>query len=96
MSSKGSRAAKEQEEMPSKQKINRAKVMASLDTICTKCGHPIPPGDLRRIDTFLIECPQCGDAESGSMLRNGNQASKEESPEMSRLSLSRVLSVMAC
>jgi hypothetical protein len=46
--------------MPSKQKINRAKVMASLDTICTKCGYAIPPGDLRRIDTFLIECPKCG------------------------------------
>jgi hypothetical protein len=35
---------------------DRAKVMASLDTICTKCGHAILPGDLRRIDTFLIEC----------------------------------------
>jgi transcription elongation factor GreB len=42
-------------------KIDRAKVMASLDTICTKCGHANPPGDLRQIDTFLIECPECCD-----------------------------------
>jgi predicted RNA-binding Zn-ribbon protein involved in translation (DUF1610 family) len=52
--------------MPSKQKINRAKVMASLDTICTNCGHAIPPGDLRRIDTFLIECPKCGERFDGA------------------------------
>ena len=49
------------EVMPSKRKIDRAKVMASPDTICTQCGHAIPPGDLRQIYTFLIECPKCGD-----------------------------------
>jgi hypothetical protein len=41
--------------------IDRAGVMASLDTTCTRRGHVIPPGDLRQIDTFLIECPKCGD-----------------------------------
>jgi hypothetical protein len=49
--------AESQKVIPSKQKIDSAKVMASPDTICTQCGHAIPPGDLRRVDTFLIECP---------------------------------------
>src|SRR3984885_108439 len=34
--------------MPSKEKIDRAKVMASLDTICTKCG-----GVVARISTGM-------------------------------------------
>jgi predicted RNA-binding Zn-ribbon protein involved in translation (DUF1610 family) len=46
--------------MPSKQKINRAKVMASLDTICTECGHAISPDQIRRIDMLYVECPKCG------------------------------------
>jgi len=46
--------------MPSKQKINRAKVMAALDTICTECGHAIAPDQVRRIDMLHVECPKCG------------------------------------
>jgi len=44
-------------------------IMAALNTICTKCGHAIPPDDLRRIDTFLIECPKCGQRFSGASKR---------------------------
>lgn len=36
--------------MPSKQKIDRQKVMASLDTICPKCGCSITPDKIRRVD----------------------------------------------
>jgi hypothetical protein len=36
--------------MPSKQKINLAKVQASLDIPCPKCGHSIPPAEIRRVD----------------------------------------------
>jgi predicted RNA-binding Zn-ribbon protein involved in translation (DUF1610 family) len=59
--------------MPSKQKINRAMIMASLNTICTKCGLAISPGDLRRIDTFRIECPKCGQRFGGASEREPGQ-----------------------
>jgi predicted RNA-binding Zn-ribbon protein involved in translation (DUF1610 family) len=59
--------------MPSKAKINLAKVVASLDTICIKCGHAIPPGDLRGIDTFLIECPKCGEKFDAAWARQPRQ-----------------------
>jgi hypothetical protein len=46
--------------MPSKQKINLEKVMAALNTICTKCGYAIPPDRIRRIDSEQIKCSECG------------------------------------
>jgi len=47
--------------MPSKQKINLAKVLASLNTTCTQCGYSIPPDKLSRVDTQSVECPECGE-----------------------------------
>jgi ribosomal protein L37AE/L43A len=47
--------------MVSKQKINREKVMAALNTLCPKCGCLIPPEKIRRIDSSLVECPSCGE-----------------------------------
>jgi ribosomal protein S27AE len=46
--------------MVTKQKINRAKVMAALNTLCPKCGYSIPPGEIRRVDFDKMECPGCG------------------------------------
>jgi ribosomal protein S27AE len=47
--------------MVTKQKINRDKVMAALNTPCPKCGHSIPPGEIRRVDFDKMECPSCGE-----------------------------------
>ena len=42
-------------------KINREKVLASLDKVCPKCGGLISPAEVRRIDFKTIECPVCGE-----------------------------------
>lgn len=47
--------------MPRKQKINLEQVMASLNTVCTKCGCAITPDKIRRIDFEQIVCPECGE-----------------------------------
>jgi predicted RNA-binding Zn-ribbon protein involved in translation (DUF1610 family) len=47
--------------MPKKQKINLAKVLASLNTTCTKCGYSIPPEEKRRVDFEHMLCPKCGE-----------------------------------
>jgi ribosomal protein L32 len=47
--------------MVTKQKINRGKVQAALNTVCPKCGYVIPPGEIRRIDFELVKCPECGE-----------------------------------
>jgi ribosomal protein S27AE len=47
--------------VPSRKKINREKVMASLDAVCPKCGALISPAEVRRIDFEHIECPVCGE-----------------------------------
>ena len=46
--------------MPTKQKINREKVMASLNTACPKCGCSITPDKIRRVDFQQVACPECG------------------------------------
>jgi predicted RNA-binding Zn-ribbon protein involved in translation (DUF1610 family) len=46
--------------MPQKQKINLEKVMASLNTVCPKCGYSITPDKIVRIDSERIACPECG------------------------------------
>jgi hypothetical protein len=43
--------------MPQKQKINRAKVEASLNTLCPKCGRAIAPAELRRVDFERVVMP---------------------------------------
>lgn len=45
--------------MPKKQKINLAKVLASLNTTCPKCAYSIPPNERRHVDFEYIECPKC-------------------------------------
>jgi predicted RNA-binding Zn-ribbon protein involved in translation (DUF1610 family) len=47
--------------VPKKQRINLEKVLASLNTICTKCGYSIPPDERCAIDFERILCPKCGE-----------------------------------
>ena len=47
--------------MPRKQKINPEKVMAALNTVCTKRGYSITPARIRRVDFQRVECPECGE-----------------------------------
>jgi ribosomal protein S27AE len=47
--------------MPRSRKINREKVLASLDKTCPKCGFTITPDLVKRVDFERIECPQCGE-----------------------------------
>ncbi len=42
-------------------KINLAKVQASLDAVCPKCGKKISPAEVRRTDFERMECPACGE-----------------------------------
>jgi predicted RNA-binding Zn-ribbon protein involved in translation (DUF1610 family) len=42
-------------------KINLEKVLASLDTICPKCGKVITPAEMQRIDFERMKCPACGE-----------------------------------
>ena len=42
-------------------KINLAKVQASLDAVCPKCGKKITPAERRHVDFEHIECPACGE-----------------------------------
>ena len=46
--------------MPKKQKINLEQVRASLNTLCTKCGYPIPPQEIRRVGFCEVVCPKLG------------------------------------
>jgi ribosomal protein S27AE len=47
--------------MPRKQKINREKVQAPLNTLCPKCNYSIPPAEIRRVDFDTMKCPKCGE-----------------------------------
>ena len=44
---------------PRKQKLNLAKVLASLDTTCPACGYAIPPEEMRRLNFDTVQCPKC-------------------------------------
>jgi ribosomal protein S27AE len=46
--------------MARSRKINREKVLASLDKTCPKCGFTITPDLVKRVDFERIECPECG------------------------------------
>ena len=41
-------------------KINRAKVLAALNTTCPSCGFSISPAEVVRIDFERMRCPKCG------------------------------------
>jgi len=45
--------------VPSRRKIDLAKVKASLFTLCTDCGYRIEPAEERRIDGERMRCPKC-------------------------------------
>jgi ribosomal protein S27AE len=47
--------------MPRSRKINREKVLGSLDKTCPKCGFTIAPDLVKRVDFEQIECPECGE-----------------------------------
>jgi ribosomal protein S27AE len=47
--------------MVSRKKINLEKVLASLDTICPKCGKVITPAEVQRVDFERMKCPACGE-----------------------------------
>ena len=40
-------------------KIDLAKVMASLNTLCPKCGYSIPPNETQRVTFTEMKCPKC-------------------------------------
>jgi hypothetical protein len=44
-----------------RRKINREKVLASMDKVCPKCAQVITPAEVRRIDFERIERPVCGE-----------------------------------
>lgn len=45
--------------MPSRSKIDLAKVKASLFTLCTDCDYQIEPAEERRSDGERMRCPKC-------------------------------------
>jgi ribosomal protein S27AE len=47
--------------MPRKQKGNREKVQAALNTTCPKCGYSITPAEIRRVSFDTMKCPECGE-----------------------------------
>jgi hypothetical protein len=47
--------------MPRSRKINREKVLGSLDKTCPKYGFTITPDLVKRVDFDLVECPGCGE-----------------------------------
>ena len=47
--------------MPSRKKIDLKKVLASLNTICPKCGWVIEPYEIRRVNFEEMVCPGCGE-----------------------------------
>jgi len=47
--------------MPKKQKIDLAKVLAALGTLCPHCGYSIPPQQRKLVDFDHVQCPECGD-----------------------------------
>jgi hypothetical protein len=47
--------------MSPSRKINLAKVLASLDKTCPKCGFTITPDLVKRVDFERMECPTCNE-----------------------------------
>jgi len=43
-----------------KSKINLAKVLAALNTVCPSCGFSISPAEIVRVDSERMRCPKCG------------------------------------
>ena len=47
--------------MPNRRKTDLAKIHASLNTVCPKCGKQITPAELQRVDFNHVKCPDCGE-----------------------------------
>jgi ribosomal protein S27AE len=47
--------------MPSRNKVDLQKVLASMNTTCPKCGRVIQPAEIRRISFDEMVCPKCGE-----------------------------------
>ena len=43
-----------------RKKIDRAKVLAALNTVCPSCGYSISPAEVVRVDMQRMVCPKCG------------------------------------
>jgi ribosomal protein S27AE len=41
-------------------KIDRAKVLSALNTVCPSCGFLIPPAEVVRVDMQRMVCPKWG------------------------------------
>jgi phage FluMu protein Com len=44
-----------------RRKIDLAKLRASMDTPCPKCGYSIPPNETMRVSFTEIKCPKCSE-----------------------------------
>jgi predicted Zn finger-like uncharacterized protein len=42
-----------------KSKINLAKVLAALNSVCPACGASICPAEIVRVDSERMRCPKC-------------------------------------
>ena len=56
-----------------KNKINLAKVLASLNTTCPLCGYSITPAEIVRIDFERQKCPKCGEIFDAAKVRRMDQ-----------------------
>jgi hypothetical protein len=62
--------------MTRKNKIDRAKVMAALNTICPSCRYAITPAEISRVSFTGMKYPKCG-----SVFEAGKTISKAEGPK---------------
>jgi ribosomal protein S27AE len=46
--------------MMRRDEIDRAKILAALNTVCPSCGYSISPAEIVRIDFERMRCPKCG------------------------------------
>ena len=55
-----------------KNKINRAKVLAALNTTCPSCGVSLPPAGVVQVDFEQMRCPKCGHVFDARKSRTSN------------------------
>ena len=48
--------------MPTRKKINLAKVLSSLNVTCPHCGASLAPNERQRLDNDRLRCLKCGKA----------------------------------
>jgi ribosomal protein S27AE len=52
-----------------KNKVNLAKVLASLKTTCPLCGYSIVPSEIVRIGFERMKCSKCGEVFDAGKVR---------------------------